>query len=70
MKHLRHITKHYSGECEIDGQGSMTVSCVHCQYTWIYKPGSGKKRGWCYNCNGFICGPKCIECIPYEKKLE
>ena len=24
--------------------------CVHCQYTWEYRPGSGIERGYCLRC--------------------
>lgn len=27
-------------------------------------------RGYCYNCNGYICGAGCLECIPEEQMLE
>jgi hypothetical protein len=27
-------------------------------------------RGWCFNCMGPICGPRCVECMPEEKLLE
>lgn len=47
-----------------------TLSCVHCQHTWILQRGSGKQRGYCFDCMGFICGPKCAECIPLEVRLE
>ena len=49
-----------------------TVSCVHCQFTWAVQPGSGHKRGFCYGCNGPICGKRrCMQhCIPWEKQCE
>ena len=47
-----------------------TIQCVHCYRHWVYKPGSGKTRGFCTRCNGFVCGPKCAECVPKEAKLE
>jgi hypothetical protein len=27
-------------------------------------------RGWCSRCNGPVCGPRCAECIPWQRKLE
>ena len=41
--------------------------CQHCQTSWVYKPGSGNKRGFCFNCNGITCGRKaCKEnCAPF-----
>lgn len=47
-----------------------TLQCVHCGGHFEAKPGSGKIRGFCTNCNGFVCGPKCAECVPMEKMLE
>lgn len=42
---------------KIEGE---TRQCVHCQYTWEYKPGSGAQRGWCMKCAGLICArPEC-----------
>lgn len=37
---------------------------------WEYKPGSGILRGWCQNCQGFVCGANCSECVPLEQKWE
>jgi|SRR5882672_6090773 len=43
-----------------DGDGRTfdgeTRQCVHCQFTWEYKPGSGRKYGLCLSCNGLVCG--------------
>lgn len=47
-----------------------TVQCRHCGSHFPISPGSGKIRGFCFNCNGPICGPDCQECIPYEKRLD
>ena len=63
-----------------------TRMCVHCQYTWIYQPGSGHRRGWCLKCNGLLCGrPACAaqqrrlvasfadqtrSCVPYTDGVE
>lgn len=47
-----------------------TVMCVHCGGHFERKPGSGKIRGWCMNCSGFVCGPGCGECVPVEQMLE
>lgn len=27
-------------------------------------------RGFCQNCNGYICGAGCLECVPTEQYLE
>ena len=47
-----------------------TKQCVHCGDHWIVFPGSGRIRGFCMQCNGPICGPKCQKCIPQERQLE
>ena len=45
-----------------------TLSCVHCGRHW---PITGKQlTAFCGNCNGPICGPGCMECVPLEKQLE
>ena len=41
------------------------VCCIHCGYMWTPQPGSGKIRGFCMTCNGFLCGRKhCRERVP------
>jgi hypothetical protein len=46
-----------------------TRQCVHCQYTWVYQPGSGNRRGFCTKCNGLLCGSKkCFDsCAPFSE---
>lgn len=47
--------------------------CCHCGYMWEHKPGSGRLRGFCQNCNGFVCGrPDCVAggCVPEMQRLE
>src|SRR5438128_6583473 len=41
--------------------------CSHCQFTWEYKPESGKKRGFCFHCSGLTCGRKVCHdsCAPF-----
>jgi hypothetical protein len=41
--------------------------CVHCQFTWEYHPGSGIRRGYCLNCDGFLCGRD--QCAFEQKRL-
>lgn len=49
----------------VTGDGVVKVEgeqrqCVHCQFMWTYKPGSGTRRGYCLKCDGFVCGrPEC-----------
>lgn len=52
--------------------GGETLMCVHCQRHWVVQPGSGMKRGFCFNCNGPTCGKKNCEehCVPFEKAIE
>lgn len=60
-----------SGAILVDGQHvADTVQCVHCGGHFVMQKGSGRIRGWCYNCSGIICGPSCQTCVPYEKKLD
>lgn len=47
-----------------------TVQCKHCGRHWIWKKGSGNVRGWCFQCNGFFCGPSCEVCVPQEVLLD
>lgn len=48
-----------------------TFQCVHCAMHVLVRTGSGKKRGWCMNCNGATCGQeKCDPCIHWKKKLD
>jgi hypothetical protein len=47
-----------------------SAQCRHCGGHFPLQPGSGKIRGWCWTCNGPICGPGCAECIPTELLLE
>ena len=44
--------------------------CVHCGGQFKRQPGSGRIRGYCQNCGGFVCGPGCAECVPVELLLE
>jgi hypothetical protein len=48
-----------------------TVSCRHCGRVWLWRPGSGIKRGWCMRCNGFTCGnDACDTCLPMMQMIE
>lgn len=70
-------SKHESGYACISDPGSdrplqevATHQCAHCGGVWHAEPGSGKTRGFCMRCNGFICGPGCAECVPQELLVE
>lgn len=49
-----------------------TRQCMHCGSHHICVKGSGKLRGYCLKCNGWLCGkPSCLkECIHIDKKIE
>ena len=49
-----------------------THLCVHCGLPFRANPGSGRKRGFCLNCMGPVCGAKeCSEiCKPWERQME
>jgi hypothetical protein len=48
-----------------------TLTCVHCQHTWEYVQGSGRRRGWCLRCHGVTCGAAaCMACVPVDRRLE
>jgi hypothetical protein len=61
-----------AGGVMLDGQQvTESVQCVHCSGHYYPQPGSGKRRGWCMNCQGPICGELlCDTCIPIEARLE
>lgn len=72
---MSHLHSKQSGEFEVHGwYGELarggTRQCCHCQATWVHAPGSGRLRGYCQNCNGFVCGPGCAACVPLERRLE
>lgn len=47
------------------------LQCVHCQFSWAYKPGSGAHRGWCRRCDGPVCGKsQCMTCNPIVQQME
>ena len=52
-----------------------TITCCHCNHSFVVVPGSGKERGWCFMCGASTCGEaRCNAalngCAPFEKKLE
>ncbi len=72
---FKHSSLRPKGHIWIYGDGPTleydTFMCVHCQRHQKVTPGSGRKRGWCSNCNGPTCGKKnCDTCIHWEKKLD
>ena len=48
-----------------------TIQCVHCGGHFSPVKNNGyPKGGFCWRCNGPICGPNCLECIPEDLYLE
>ena len=75
--HLKHSVRKPKGYIVVTGPLGVedeceTVQCVHCQMHWKIEPGSGRKRGFCFNCNGLTCGKEACEtkCVPAEKMIE
>jgi len=61
----------YFGPGNVTTKEYDTIQCVHCDGHWIVESGSGRRRGWCFNCGGPHCGQKdCWTCKPFEKVLE
>ncbi len=48
-----------------------TLQCSHCRHTWEVVAGSGRLRGTCNRCLGYICGsPSCMSgCVTFEERL-
>lgn len=75
--HLKHTVRKPKGYILVTGPMGVedegdTVQCVHCQMHWKVVPGSGRERGFCFNCFGVTCGkPACeTKCVPAEKMIE
>lgn len=49
-----------------------TLVCAHCGAHWEVLAGSGRLRGFCRRCMGYVCGqPACMAvCHTAEQKLE
>jgi hypothetical protein len=55
-----------------------TTQCVHCAAHFPLPSFANDAvsranrigRGFCMNCNGYICGEGCRECVPFERWLE
>jgi hypothetical protein len=64
------VSKPYDGSREIQFD---TWQCVHCSLTQRHEPGSGRLRGYCLRCPGFVCGrPACVRrgCVSKEQELD
>jgi hypothetical protein len=49
---------------KVEGEGRQ---CVHCGYSWEYRPGSGIPRGYCLKCDGYLCARH--ECELLQRRL-
>lgn len=49
-----------------------TLRCEHCGCHWEVVAGSGRQRGFCNRCAGYVCGaPECMaSCVPVGQRLE
>jgi hypothetical protein len=48
-----------------------TLRCCHCQRVSAVIPGSGNRRGWCFQCGDATCGAlACQPCDFFLKKIE
>ena len=75
MSDFKHSTLHPKGIQIEEGPDigivtSDTVMCVHCGGHWTVDPKHARGRGFCWHCNGAVCGPQCAECVPRERQLE
>lgn len=77
MVYLRHVDRRPAGFITVTGLDGKTLfegglrQCIHCQFTWTHKPGSGIVRGFCLLCGGHVCGkPQCDTCYHKEKQIE
>ena len=71
------MSRHEAGYFEVFERGAgqaetreATAQCVHCHAHFPLRPGSGKTRGFCMNCNGFICGKRCEQCRPFWRWID
>src|SRR3954453_23786239 len=60
-----------SGIIIVDGQEvAHTKQCCHCQMHFVCRKGSGKIRGYCFDCKKITCGaPACNVHVPLGVKL-
>lgn len=49
-----------------------TVTCAHCQLTWVKNPQRTRPRAYCAHCNSYVCdNPVCrSKCLPFMQQLE
>lgn len=60
---------HCGGQFELKPPKTITVPLT--EFEAKKREAEGKKvRGWCQNCQGYICGPGCVECVHWEQMLE
>ncbi len=60
---------HCGGMFELKPYKRLTIPMT--AFEAVRREAEGKKvRGFCQNCNGYICGPSCAACVPLEQYLE
>ena len=75
--YLQRVGPHAAGSVTVTEDGAVTfegetLRCTHCQAQWILRPGSGIERGWCFRCQGPLCGKDACaaRCRHWERELE
>lgn len=65
------MRKEHGAVLNSDGtQVATTTQCPHCSAHFVMVRGSGRKRGYCLNCNAVTCGaPACDVCVPVDERL-
>lgn len=63
------IDNRASGESMVE---AATITCCHCQRTFIKNTQRTRPRGYCAKCNQYVCdNPGCnTECRPFWKTLD
>lgn len=68
----------YDGPDQVFAPGlteTPTLTCFHCNVVVLMNPARTRDRGWCWNCNSYICDT-CnavklqLGCHPIEQTLE
>lgn len=74
-----HSKQSHEGYLLIDntaaGEGKIeaaTITCAHCQVTFLKNPMRTRARGYCAKCDAYVCdNPGCsAECRPFWKMVD
>lgn len=63
-------SEHYDGGAPVIRE---LVRCIHCDYRWVWIPGSGRRRGYCLSCQGITCGQAHCDaagCVHWAQRIE